>query len=116
MMGYCPGAHEPTSVWLPRALHVSGDGGRSWAPIDPVPELPVGAEKCYGPEVAFDRNGVLHYLFVGRQDMARPSIVVVRHCAGWVWSGWRLGSRRVRPRPRRARRVKRHRRRRPWSP
>lgn len=47
------------------ALHVSGDGGQSWGPVDPVPELPEGAEKCYAPEVAFDRNGVLHYLFVG---------------------------------------------------
>jgi len=47
------------------ALHVSGDGGRSWAPVGPVPVLPEGAEKCYAPEVAFDRNGALHYLFVG---------------------------------------------------
>lgn len=47
------------------ALHVSGDAGRRWAPVQPVPKLPEGAEKCYAPEVAFDRNGVLHYLFVG---------------------------------------------------
>lgn len=47
------------------ALQVSGDGGRSWVSIDPVPELPPGAEKCYGPEVAFDRGGILHYLFIG---------------------------------------------------
>lgn len=47
------------------ALQVSGDGGRSWAPVNPVPELPEGAEKCYAPEVAFDRDGVLHYLYVG---------------------------------------------------
>lgn len=47
------------------ALHVSGDGGRSWAPVNPVPKLPDGAEKCYAPEVAFDRHGVLYYLFVG---------------------------------------------------
>ena len=47
------------------ALHVSGDKGRSWAPAAPVPELPEGVEKCYAPEVAFDRDGLLYYLFVG---------------------------------------------------
>lgn len=47
------------------ALQLSGDGARSWAPADPVPTLPEGAEKCYGPEVAFDREGTLYYLFVG---------------------------------------------------
>ncbi len=46
-------------------LHVSGDGGRGWLPVQPVPELPDGAEKCYAPEVAFDREGTLYYLFVG---------------------------------------------------
>lgn len=47
------------------ALQVSGDGGRSWLPANPVPELPAGAEKCYAPEVAFDKDGVLYYVFVG---------------------------------------------------
>lgn len=47
------------------ALHLSGDGGRGWVPAIPVPDLPEGAEKCYAPEVAFDRRGVLYYLFVG---------------------------------------------------
>jgi hypothetical protein len=47
------------------ALQLSGDGGRTWIPANPVPKLPEGAEKCYGPEVAFDRQGVLYYLFVG---------------------------------------------------
>lgn len=47
------------------ALQVSGDGGFSWVPADPVPKLPDGAEKCYAPEVAFDRQGTLYYLFVG---------------------------------------------------
>lgn len=46
-------------------LQVSGDGGTGWVSADPVPELPPGAEKCYAPEVAFDRDGVLYYLFVG---------------------------------------------------
>lgn len=49
------------------ALHVSGDGGRTWVPSDPVPQLPVGAEKCYAPEVAFDGNGVLYFIFIGLQ-------------------------------------------------
>lgn len=48
-------------------LSVSGDRGRSWLPAHPVPVLPEGAERCYAPEVAFDRDGVLHYLFVGLQ-------------------------------------------------
>lgn len=47
------------------ALQVSGDGGKGWLTANPVPELPVGADKCYAPEAAFDRNGVLYYLFVG---------------------------------------------------
>lgn len=47
------------------ALQVSGDGGRSWISIDPVPQLPEGADKCYAPEIAFDADGILHYLFVG---------------------------------------------------
>lgn len=47
------------------ALQVSGDGGRRWATADPVPSLPEGADTCYAPEVAFDRQGVLYYLFVG---------------------------------------------------
>lgn len=46
-------------------LAVSGDGGNGWIPARPVPRLPEGAEKCYAPEVAFDGDGVLHYLFVG---------------------------------------------------
>lgn len=49
------------------ALQVSGDGGRGWLTVNPVPELPPGAEKCYAPEVAFDRRGVLYYLFIGLQ-------------------------------------------------
>ncbi len=46
-------------------LHVSGDGGRSWQPANPVPRLPAGADKCYAPEIAFDNQGVLYYLFLG---------------------------------------------------
>ncbi|MDP9402082.1 MAG: glycoside hydrolase [Actinomycetota bacterium] len=47
------------------ALHVSGDGGRSWVPAQPIAKLPEGADKCYAPEVAFDDEGTLYYLFVG---------------------------------------------------
>ncbi|HSH61691.1 MAG TPA: sialidase family protein [Acidimicrobiales bacterium] len=49
------------------ALQVSGDGGRRWVTANPVPKLPAGAEKCYAPEVAFDAQGVVYYLFVGLQ-------------------------------------------------
>jgi hypothetical protein len=47
------------------ALQVSGDGGDAWLTATPVPHLPSGVEKCYAPEVAFDRTGLLYYLFVG---------------------------------------------------
>lgn len=47
------------------ALQVSGDGGRGWVSADPVPHLPPGADKCYAPEIAFDRRGRLYYLFLG---------------------------------------------------
>ncbi|MGH9151937.1 MAG: sialidase family protein [Acidimicrobiales bacterium] len=47
------------------ALQVSSDGGRTFGPAAPVVELPPGAEKCYAPEVAFDADGSLYYLFVG---------------------------------------------------
>jgi hypothetical protein len=47
------------------ALQVSGDGGSSWLPSNPVPTLPEGVEKCYASEAAFDRKGVLYLLFVG---------------------------------------------------
>ncbi len=47
------------------ALQVSDDGGRAWISANPVPRLPAGADKCYAPEAAFDRDGVLYYLFVG---------------------------------------------------
>lgn len=47
------------------ALQLSGDGGRGWATADPVPQLPPGADKCYAPEVAFDRHGTLFFMFVG---------------------------------------------------
>ncbi|MBW3613701.1 MAG: glycoside hydrolase [Actinobacteria bacterium] len=49
------------------ALHLSGDGGRYWVPAEPVPQLPPGADKCYAPELVFDRKGTLYYLFVGLQ-------------------------------------------------
>lgn len=51
------------------ALHLSGDGGRYWVQTQPVPKLPAGAEKCYGPELAFDRKGTLYFLFVGLQGV-----------------------------------------------
>lgn len=49
------------------ALHLSGDAGRSWAPVRIMEKLPEGADKCYGPEIAFDAKGTLYFLFVGLQ-------------------------------------------------
>lgn len=46
-------------------LHVSGDAGRSWVPVDPVDALPVGADKCYAPNVVFGPDGTLYFLFAG---------------------------------------------------
>lgn len=46
------------------ALQVSGDRGRTW--VTPLlPKLPAGVEKCYAPEIAFDRRGTLYFLYVG---------------------------------------------------
>ncbi len=47
------------------AMQVSGDGGRRWVSVEAVPELPETVEKCYAPEIGFDGEGVLYYLFVG---------------------------------------------------
>lgn len=47
------------------ALQVSGDRGASWQPARPITQLPAGAEKCYAPDIVFDRHGVLYYLYVG---------------------------------------------------
>jgi len=58
------------------ALQVSGDGGRSWTGTVPVPVLPAGADTCYGPEVAFEASGALHYLFVGLQGLGNEPMGV----------------------------------------
>ena len=47
------------------ALQVSGDGGVGWLTVRPVEKLPSGADTCYGPEVGFDADGLLYYLFIG---------------------------------------------------
>ena len=46
-------------------LQVSGNAGRDWIPAGALPTRPAGAEKCYAPEIAFDADGVLYFLFVG---------------------------------------------------
>lgn len=56
------------------ALHLSGDGGRGWLQVPPVPRLPEGVERCYAPEVAFDRSGVLYYLFLGLKGTANEPV------------------------------------------
>lgn len=58
-------AHRADAPQFGCGLDVSGDGGRSWVSADPVPTLPEGAERCYAPELAFDRRGGLYFLFVG---------------------------------------------------
>ncbi|MGH8575129.1 MAG: sialidase family protein, partial [Gammaproteobacteria bacterium] len=56
------------------ALQVSGDAGRGWQPTNPVPDLPPGAERCYAPEIAFDRGGTLYYLFLGLRGRGNTPI------------------------------------------
>ncbi|HET7487542.1 MAG TPA: sialidase family protein [Acidimicrobiales bacterium] len=58
-------AHRRDAPDFSCGLEVSGDGGRTWGPAQPITKLPAGAEKCYAPEVAFDRSGRLYFLFVG---------------------------------------------------
>lgn len=60
-------AHRLDAPRFSCSLQVSGDGGRGWITAQPVTNLPPGADTCYAPEVAFDRDGVLYYLFVGLQ-------------------------------------------------
>jgi hypothetical protein len=88
------------------ALQVSGDGGQTFVPANPVPALPDGAEKCYAPEVAFDKKGVLYYLFVGlhgagnqpmgvfltkstdRSGTFSEPLALPALAAGCIWYGW----------------------------
>lgn len=58
-------AHRQDAPDFDCGLQISGTGGRGWVGAEPVPQLPEGAEKCYAPQVAFDDEGTLYYLFVG---------------------------------------------------
>lgn len=58
-------AHRRDAPRFGCGLQVSGDAGKRWASLSPVPTLPEGADTCYAPEVAFGPDGVLYYLFVG---------------------------------------------------
>ncbi|MDP8932252.1 MAG: hypothetical protein M3O70_27760 [Actinomycetota bacterium] len=58
-------AHRVDAPAYDCGLQVSGDRGRTWLAANPVPEPPPGADTCYNPEVAFDGDGTLYYLFVG---------------------------------------------------
>ena len=58
-------AHRQDAPEFGCGLQVSGDGGLGFVPANPVPALPDGAERCYAPEVAFDRSGTLYFLFIG---------------------------------------------------
>lgn len=57
-------------------LTMSGDGGRSWVPATPIPVLPSGAERCYAPQVVFDRTGRLYYMFVGLHGLGNEPMGV----------------------------------------
>lgn len=58
------------------AFHLSGDAGRSWVPAQFMAKLPKGAEKCYGPEVAFDDSGRMYVVFVGLKGQGNRPIGV----------------------------------------
>lgn len=71
------------------ALQASGDGGRGWVTLNPVLSLPPGADKCYAPEVAFDRAGTLHYLFVGLEEEGNEpmgAFLTASRDRGHTWS------------------------------
>lgn len=69
-------AHRLDAPRFGCSLQVSGDGGRGWVTAQPLTELPPGADTCYAPEVAFDRDGLLYYLFVGLQGVGNEPMGV----------------------------------------
>lgn len=46
-------------------LHVSGDGAKSWLPVEALDQLPGGVEGCYAGDVDFDGMGRLVFSFLG---------------------------------------------------
>ena len=58
-------AHRADAPEFACGLQVSGDGGRGWQPPIRCPSCRPARRRCYAPEVAFDREGRLYYLFVG---------------------------------------------------
>lgn len=58
-------AHRLDAPDFSCGLALSGDGGRAWVGADAVTALPDGIDHCYRPQVAFDDEGTLYYLFVG---------------------------------------------------
>jgi hypothetical protein len=69
-------AHRVDSPDFSCGLQVSGDGGRRFGPANPIPTLPEGVEKCYAPEVDFDRKGNLYFLFVGLHTLGNTPLGV----------------------------------------
>lgn len=69
-------AHRLDAPFFECALQVSGDRGHGWITVQPVPSLPEGTEHCYAPEVAFDRHGLLYYLFVALHGAGNAPIGV----------------------------------------
>lgn len=56
-------AHRVDLPQFACGLHVSGDGGRTWAETA-IPQPPDTEPKCYAPDVAFDTAGTLFVSFV----------------------------------------------------
>lgn len=69
-------AHRLDAPRFGCSLQVSGDGGRGWITAQPVTQLPAGADTCYAPEVAFDRHGLLYYMYVGLQGLGNEPMGV----------------------------------------
>lgn len=67
-------AHRDDAPEFSCGLDVSGNGGKGWVTAYPVPELPEGAERCYAPEIGFDRRGHLYYLYVGLAGLGNRPI------------------------------------------
>lgn len=67
-------AHRLDAPTFGCGLQVSGNGGHGWVGAAPVPNLPSGVDTCYAPEVIFDREGTLYYLFSGLHGLGNEPV------------------------------------------
>lgn len=74
-------AHRVDQPQYACGLHVSFDGGETWAETT-IPEPPVSRPKCYAPTVDFDADGILYISYVMLEGLGNtPSSVWVASSA-----------------------------------